>query len=133
MKLAPSCVLDWWPHTQPSSFSKHTHSCKSSRTHSLVYNPSAYTTTNRDFQSPPNTTTTCSSYKASHNSSNPDGKSHSTCLRKIRAHTNIYGNDLADAATKLAVTNYDSIPQAQTMRMKIGAILPRPPFWAMYT
>ena len=34
----------------------------------------------------------------------------STTLRKIRAHTNIRGNDLADAAAKLAVTDFDTLP-----------------------
>ena len=38
----------------------------------------------------------------------------STTLHKIRAHTNIRGNDLADAAAKLAVTNYDTLPPPQT-------------------
>ncbi len=35
-----------------------------------------------------------------------------TTLHKIRAHTNIRGNDLADAAAKMAVTQYDSIPES---------------------
>ena len=54
-------------------------------------------------------------------------------LRKIRAHTNIRGNDLADASAKLAVTNFDTLPHDQTLRVEIGAIAPRPPFWVMYT
>ena len=33
-----------------------------------------------------------------------------TTLHKIRAHTNIRGNDLVDATTKLAVTHYDALP-----------------------
>ena len=32
-------------------------------------------------------------------------------LHKIRAHINIRGNDLADAAAKMAVTQYDSLPE----------------------
>jgi ribonuclease HI len=36
----------------------------------------------------------------------------STTLHKIRAHTNIWGNDLADAAAKLAVTHYETLPPA---------------------
>jgi hypothetical protein len=60
-------------------------------------------------------------------------KGFSTTLRKIRAHTHIRGNDLADATTKLAVTNFDTLPTDQTMRVEIGAIAPRPPFWVMYT
>ena len=37
----------------------------------------------------------------------------STTLHKIRAHTNIRGNDLADAAVKLAVKDFDSLPTAR--------------------
>jgi hypothetical protein len=48
-------------------------------------------------------------------------KGFSTSLRKIRAHTHIRGNDLADAAAKLAVTDYDKLPPELTMRMDIGA------------
>ena len=36
-----------------------------------------------------------------------------TTLHKIRAHTNIRGNYLADAAAKLADTHYDTLPQPQ--------------------
>jgi hypothetical protein len=60
-------------------------------------------------------------------------KSYSTSLRKVRAHTHIRGNDLADAAAKIAVTDYDTLPSEQTTRVDIGAIVPRPPFWVMYT
>jgi len=60
-------------------------------------------------------------------------KGYSTALRKITAHTHIRGNDLADAASKLAVTNFDSLPDEQTARVDIGAVAPRPPFWVMYT
>ena len=35
-----------------------------------------------------------------------------TTLHKIRAHTNIQGNDLADAAAKLAVKHFDILPAA---------------------
>ena len=38
----------------------------------------------------------------------------STTLHKIRAHTNVRGNDLADEAAKLAVTHYDTLPPTQT-------------------
>ena len=113
---------------------KHIHGWGSSRTHSPDCRPSAYITTNHDFQPSPTTTTTCLSYKASHNSSSPaEKKSHATCLRKIRAHTHIRGIDLADAATKLAVTDLESLPQAHTMRVELGAIAPRPLLWVMYT
>jgi len=60
-------------------------------------------------------------------------KAFSTTLRKIRAHTNIRANDLADASAKLAVTNFDTLPSDQTQRVDIGAIAPRLPFWVMYT
>jgi hypothetical protein len=43
------------------------------------------------------------------------------------------GNDLANAAAKLAVTDYDTLLGDQTARVEIGAIAPRPPFWGMYT
>ena len=58
---------------------------------------------------------------------------YSTYLRKIRAHTHIQGNDLADATAKLDVKDYDTLPQEQTLRVEIGAITPRPPIWVMYT
>ncbi len=56
-------------------------------------------------------------------------------LYKIKAHTHthIRGNDLADAAAKLAVTDYDTLPSGQTMTVDIGAIAPRLPLWVMYT
>ena len=38
-----------------------------------------------------------------------------TILHKIRAHTNIRGNALADAAAKLVVTHFDTLPPSQTM------------------
>ena len=56
-----------------------------------------------------------------------------TNLHQIRAHTNIRGNDLADAAAKLAVRNFDIVPPAQTNRVDIREIAPRPTHWIMYT
>jgi len=56
-----------------------------------------------------------------------------TTLHKIRAHTNIRGNDLVDTAAKLAVRNFDTLPSAQTIRVDIGKIAPRPEHWIMYT
>ena len=56
-----------------------------------------------------------------------------TTLHKIRAHTNIRGNDLADAAAKLAVRSFDTLPPDQTIRVDIGGIAPRPKHWVMYT
>jgi hypothetical protein len=38
----------------------------------------------------------------------------STTLHIIRGHTNIRGNNLADAAAKLAVTHYETLPPPQT-------------------
>ncbi len=58
---------------------------------------------------------------------------YSTVQRKIRAHTHIRGNDLADAAAKLAVTDYDTLPGENTLRVDVGSIAPRTPFWVMYT
>ena len=55
-----------------------------------------------------------------------------TTLHKIRAHTNIRGNDLADAAAKLAVTRFDTLLPPQTLRVEIGGIVPRPTHWVMY-
>jgi hypothetical protein len=43
-----------------------------------------------------------------------------TTLHKIRAHINIRGNDLADAAAKFAVRNFDILPQGVTTRVDIG-------------
>ena len=53
---------------------------------------------------------------------------HRTTLHKIRAHTHIRGNDLADAAAKLAVRSFDTLPPNQKLRMDIGEIAPRPPY-----
>ncbi len=41
----------------------------------------------------------------------------STTLHKIRPHTNIRSNDLADAAIKLTVMHYDTLPTAQIRRV----------------
>ena len=56
-----------------------------------------------------------------------------TTLHKIRAHTNFRGNDLADAAAKLAVRSFDTLPPNHTLRVDVGKIAPRPQFWIMYT
>jgi len=59
-----------------------------------------------------------------------------TTLHKIRAHTNIRGNDLADVAGKLAVTQHESLPESQKIKQMsgrfrraplIGACTPQPP------
>ena len=52
----------------------------------------------------------------------------SNTLSKIRGHTNIRGNDLADAdaPAKLAVTHFDTLPPLQKRRVDIGEIAPRP-------
>ena len=49
-----------------------------------------------------------------------------TTLHKIRAHTNIRGNDLVDAAAKLAVTQYDSQPESRKLGVTVGEAAPRP-------
>jgi ribonuclease HI len=56
-----------------------------------------------------------------------------TTLHKIRAHTNIRGNDLADAAAKRAVTHYDTLPPLQTRRVETGETAPSPNYWVMYS
>ncbi len=56
-----------------------------------------------------------------------------TTLHKLRGHTNIRGNDLADAAAKLAVMHFDTLPPSQTKRVDIGELAPRPHQWVMYT
>ena len=40
-----------------------------------------------------------------------------TTLHKIRAHTNIRDNDLADDAAKLKVTQNDSLPESQKLKL----------------
>jgi ribonuclease HI len=57
----------------------------------------------------------------------------STTLHKIRTHTNIRGNDLADATAEMAVTQYDYLPESQKLRVTVGESAPRPPYWGMYT
>jgi len=56
-----------------------------------------------------------------------------TIVHKIRAHTNIRGNDLADADAKMAVTQYESLPETQKLKVDVGGVAPRPPHWVMYT
>jgi len=56
-----------------------------------------------------------------------------TTLHKMGTHFNIRGNYLADAAAKLAVTQYDTLPPPQTRRAETGEISPRPHYWVMYT
>ena len=51
-----------------------------------------------------------------------------TTLHKTWARTNIRGNDLADAAAKLAVRSFDTLPPNQTLRVDIGEIAPRPQY-----
>ena len=56
-----------------------------------------------------------------------------TTLHNIREHANIRGNDLADAAAKMAVTQYDSLSESQKTKLDVGEVPPRPPHWVMYT
>ena len=56
-----------------------------------------------------------------------------TILHKIRGHTNISGNDLADVAAKRVVSNRDDIPERQKLTVTIGRQFERPPYWVMYT
>ena len=62
-------------------------------------------------------------------------KSESFCttLHNIRAHTNIRGNDLADAATKVVVTHFDTLPSPHTLRVDLRETTPRPTRWVMHT
>ena len=46
-------------------------------------------------------------------------------LQKNRAHTKIWVNDIADAATKLAVTDYSNLPLTQALLVDVGEIAPR--------
>ncbi len=57
----------------------------------------------------------------------------SITLHTIRANTNIRGNDLADAAAKLTVTQYDSLPESQKLKVLVGEVAPHPPYWVMCT
>ena len=43
-----------------------------------------------------------------------------TILHKIRGHTNIKGNDMADIAAKRVVSNWDDIPEQQKLTVTIG-------------
>ena len=52
-----------------------------------------------------------------------------TTLRKVRAHTNVMGNELADEAAKLSVRQFDELPEAMKISVTLGAVAPRPPFW----
>ena len=54
------------------------------------------------------------------------GSGLSSTLHKIRAHINIRGNDLANAAAKRAVTQYDTLSPAHTRRVETGEIASRP-------
>ena len=54
-------------------------------------------------------------------------------LHKIRADTNLIGNDLANAAAKMKDTQYDSPPESQKLKVDVGEVAPRPPHWFMYT
>ena len=57
-----------------------------------------------------------------------------TIIRKIRGHTNIKGNDLADVAAKRVVSNWDEIPEQQKLAVTIGRQAERPTtYWIMYT
>jgi hypothetical protein len=56
-----------------------------------------------------------------------------TSLHKFWAHANIRGNDLADATTKMAVTQYDFLPESQKLKVYVGEKTPRPSHWVMYT
>ena len=56
-----------------------------------------------------------------------------TTLSKVRAHTNVMGNELADEAAKLSVRQFDELPAAMKISVTLGAVAPRPPFWVMYT
>jgi len=56
-----------------------------------------------------------------------------TTLYKIRGHTHIRGNDLADATAKLAVRSFETLPHAQTFRVDVRENAPRPKHWVMHT
>jgi len=57
----------------------------------------------------------------------------STTLHKIKAQTNIRGNDLEDAAAKLAVTHYETLSPPPTQGVEIGEIPIRSAHWVMYS
>ena len=47
-----------------------------------------------------------------------------TTLHKIRAHTNIRGNDLVDAAAELAITHFESLPEHKILKIVIAETVP---------
>ncbi len=57
---------------------------------------------------------------------------HTTILHKIRGHTNIRGNDLADVAAKRVVPNWDDISEHQKLTVTIDRQAKRPKYWIMY-
>jgi hypothetical protein len=57
----------------------------------------------------------------------------STTLQKIRAHTHIRGNNLADAAAKLAVTQHHTLTESQKLKVIVGDVALRPSYWVVYT
>jgi hypothetical protein len=52
---------------------------------------------------------------------------------KIRGHTNIKGNDLANAAAKRAITSFEDIPEHQKVTVTIGKYAERPEFRVLHT
>ncbi len=56
-----------------------------------------------------------------------------TTLHKIRAHTIIQDNDLANVAARLAVTDFGTLRLTHTIRVDIGEIASRPAHRVMYT
>ena len=56
-----------------------------------------------------------------------------TILHKIRGHTNISGNDLADVAAKRVVFAWDDIPEHQQLSIPIGRQAERPAHLVMNT
>ena len=51
----------------------------------------------------------------------------STTLKKVRAHTNVMGNELADETAKRAVRQFDDLPEETKIKVSLGAVAPRPP------
>ena len=49
-----------------------------------------------------------------------------TTHHKIKANTNARGTDLAEAAAKLVITHFDTLPPSQTLRVDIGDPPPPP-------
>jgi hypothetical protein len=56
-----------------------------------------------------------------------------TKLQKIRGHTNIRENDLADKAVKLVVTSFEEISKPKKLTVTIIKQAERPPYWVIYT